>query len=193
VRVLAATNKDLEQAVLDGRFRDDLFYRLNVIQIAVPPLRERLEEIPLLVDHFIRRYAKLFNRSELVPSPSAMERLMRHRYPGNVRELENIIKRMIVLSDPHLVRIPLSRPRGETTETAAQAPPADVPSPGLKDIARDAAQAAERQAIARVLEETGWNRTRAAKVLKISYRALLYKIKEARIERTLSGQPLVHG
>jgi two-component system response regulator AtoC len=193
VRVLAATNKDLEQAVLEGRFRDDLFYRLNVIHVAVPPLRERPEEIPLLINHFVRRYAKVFNRSELQPGPAALERLLRHRYPGNVRELENIVKRMIVLSDPHLVRIPLSQPRMETMETSTKAPPPEVPTPGLKDIARDAAQAAEREAIVRVLEETGWNRTRAAKVLKVSYRALLYKIKEARIQRSLSASPCVHG
>jgi two-component system, NtrC family, response regulator AtoC len=188
VRVLAATNKDLERAVAESRFRDDLFYRLNVIQITVPPLRERVEEISPLVEYFVERYAKLFNRPEFRPSGAAMERLQRLRYPGNVRELENIVKRMIVLSDPHLRRALMSSVNLAPAGAAPDAPPGQAPSPGLKDIARDAAQAAEREAIARVLQETGWNRTRAAKKLKISYRALLYKIRDAGLAAARSKQ-----
>ena len=182
VRVLAATNRDLEQAVVAQRFRDDLYYRLNVIQVVVPPLRDRTEEIPLLAEYFAQRYAKLFHRDGFAIAPSALERLSRYRYPGNVRELENLIKRMIVLSDPFLAKIPFPPGRPAENGNGGNGPVA-LPTASLKDIARVAARAAEREAIAKVLEQTGWNRVKAAKVLKISYRALLYKIKDARLER----------
>src|SRR6266851_3556794 len=106
VRVLAATNQNLDKAVAAGRFRDDLYYRLNVIQIVVPALRERPEEIPLLAQYFVERYAKLFQHQAFQLPAETVQRLMRYRYPGNVRELENIIKRMIVLGDSDLARSP---------------------------------------------------------------------------------------
>ena len=175
VRVLAATNQDLERAVAEGRFREDLYYRLNVVHVFVPPLRERVTEIPMLVNYFVDRYSKLYRRDGFVIPSEVMHRLTRHRYPGNVRELENLVKRMIVLDDPYLTRIPLPEP-GVSTELASALP---QPEPSLKEIARRASQAAEREAIARMLEQTGWNRVRAARALRISYRALLYKIKQA--------------
>jgi two-component system response regulator AtoC len=190
VRVLAATNRDIEREVEAGRFREDLYYRLNVIQIVVPPLRDRMEELPLLATHFAQRYGKLFHREGFVLAPGAMERLARHRFPGNVRELENLVKRMIVLDDPGLERTPFLRtgqaPNGDGHRAAPEAAVANGGSPPaprppvvpLKEVARAAARAAEREAIVRVLDQTGWNRVRAAKLLKISYRALLYKIKE---------------
>ena len=196
VRVLAATNRDLEHEVRELRFREDLYYRLNVIQVAVPPLRERMEEVPRLADYFVDRYAKLFQRQSFKLSPVALERLMQHHYPGNIRELENLIKRMIVLDDPTLARMPFLRVTGDlrATPPSTAAPRGDSPGRSapqepvsLKDIARQAARAAEREAIARVLKETGWNRVRAAKLLRISYRALLYKIKDAGLGE--SGQP----
>ncbi len=178
VRVLAATNRDLERAVAEGRFREDLYYRLDVIQIVVPPLRERIEEIPRLAQHFVQRYAQLFHRPPLTITPAVMDRLMRYRYPGNVRELENLIKRMIVLGDPEFARTPFpSESPGEPSRSAPDPAPGLVVS--LKDVARQAALAAEREAISRVLAQTGWNRVRTAKSLQISYRALLYKIKAA--------------
>ena len=187
VRVIAATNQDLERAVLEGRFREDLYYRLNVIQISVPPLRERVEEIPGLVQYFVERYSKLFRRPGFSISPPVMDRLVRQRYRGNVRELENLVKRMIVLGDPLLARtdsypaIPIGG-NGQTSTT----PAADV---SLKDIGREASQAAERDAIRKALVQTGWNRVRAAKALKISYRALLYKMKRGGLrEEALSGR-----
>jgi two-component system response regulator AtoC len=180
VRVLAATNQNLERAVIEGRFREDLFYRLNVVQVLVPPLRERTTEIPLLVNYFVQRYAKLYRRDGFSISPLVMERLTRHRYPGNVRELENLIKRMIVLDDPFLTRTSLPE---NTTDSIGAVPSAVVtPDPSLKEISRRASQSAEREAIAKMLEQTGWNRVRAAKALRISYRALLYKIKQAGLE-----------
>jgi two-component system response regulator AtoC len=182
VRVLAATNQDLEQAVAAGRFREDLYYRLNVIQVMVPPLRERLDEIPVLAEYFMQRYSRLFRR-ESIPLPTeTVQRLIQHRFPGNVRELENMIKRMIVLGDPLLRR---SLPPGSTAgpeETGASRTPKSA-TVSLKDIGRRAAQVAEREAMLQALEQTQWNRVRAAKLLDISYRALLYKIKDAGLDR----------
>lgn len=182
VRILASTNQDLERAVGTGQFREDLYFRLNVIQIVVPPLRERREEIPLLVDYFIERYSREFRRERFTLSPATMEGLVQHRYPGNVRELENFVKRLIVLGNPGIanaLRFPL-----EVEETGPGSPEPPGPSRGsLKDIARAAARAAEREAIAKALEQTGWNRVRAARLLRISYRALLYKIKEAGLKQ----------
>jgi two-component system response regulator AtoC len=182
VRVLAATNQDLEQAVAAGRFREDLYYRLNVIQITVPPLRERLEEIPVLADYFMQRYSQLFRREKLRLPPETVQRLLNHRFPGNVRELENMIKRMIVLGDPLLRRSSLGgggTPVEENGIARAQKPA----TLSLKDISRKAAQIAEREAILQALEQTQWNRVRAAKLLEISYRALLYKIKDSGLDR----------
>jgi two-component system response regulator AtoC len=192
VRILAATNRDLERAVVEHRFRDDLYYRINVIQIVVPPLRDRREEIPGLTEYFAERYARAFHREGFQVAPSAIERLTRYRFPGNVRELENLVKRMIVLGDPLLARIPFGH--GGEAAGAPGSPTADVggrpvarmttlAALPLKEVARQAARAAEREAISRVLDETGWNRVRAAKLLKISYRALLYKIKDAGLEQ----------
>jgi two-component system, NtrC family, response regulator AtoC len=181
VRVIAATNQDLERAVSEHRFREDLFYRLNVVQIVVPPLRERVDEIPLLVDYFVKVYSKLFRREGFFIPPNVVERLRQHRYPGNVRELENLIKRMIVLGDPLLSRVPgLERSVTPPATPAPSNPAAAQPIDGLslKAISRQAARSAERDAIWTVLEHTGWNRVRAAKTLRISYRALLYKMKE---------------
>ncbi len=181
VRVLAATNQDLEQAVAGGRFREDLYYRLNVIQIMVPPLRERPEEIPVLADYFMHRYSQLFRRETLQMPAETMQRLIRHRFPGNVRELENMIKRMIVLGDPLLRRSPLPGPAPAADDNGART--AKTATTSLKDISRKAAQIAEKEAILQALEQTQWNRVRAAKLLDISYRALLYKIKDSGLDR----------
>jgi two-component system response regulator AtoC len=186
VRVLAATNQDLEQAVASGRFREDLYYRLNVIQIMVPPLRERPEEIPLLAQYFMQRYSLLFRRESLRLPPETLQRLIHHRFPGNVRELENMIKRMIVLGDPLLRRSGLPSAAAPSEDNGG-ARPAKAATLSLKDISRKAAQIAEREAILQALEQTQWNRVRAAKLLEISYRALLYKIKDSGLDRERRG------
>src|SRR5213080_2192713 len=192
VRVLAATNQDLERAVAQGRFREDLYYRLNVIQIAVPPLRERTEEIPVLVDYFVQRYAKIFRREGFSIPSAVMERLTQQRYPGNVRELENLIKRMIVLRDPLLARTPRSHASVVPTANGpSKAPPS--PDISLKDISRKASLAAEREVISSVLEKTGWNRVRALKAVKITYRALRYKMKRVGLEHHPSSSPTTAG
>ena len=195
VRVVAATNRDLERAVAEGQFREDLYYRLNVIHLQVPPLRERMEEVPLLADYFVRRYAKAFHRDGFRLTPETLARLSHHRYPGNIRELENIVKRMIVLGDPDFERaaFPDRAARAllaaESRPLARAAAPVEPPVGPLKEVARRAARAAEREAIARVLQETRWNRVRAAKLLRISYRALLYKIKDVGLDQPLESAP----
>jgi two-component system response regulator AtoC len=186
VRVLAATNQDLEQAVAAGRFREDLYYRLNVIQIMVPPLRERPEEIAVLAEYFMQRYSQLFRRESLRLPPETVQRLLHHRFPGNVRELENMIKRMIVLADPLLRHSPLSGGAAPSEENGAPRS-AKAATLSLKDISRKAALVAEREAILQALEQTQWNRVRAAKLLEISYRALLYKIKDSGLDRERRG------
>jgi two-component system response regulator AtoC len=183
VRVLAATNRDLGLAVAAARFRDDLYYRLNVIDIVVPPLRERREEIPSLAAYFIERYSKLYHRDSFELTPEVIDRLKRYPYPGNVRELENIIKRLIILGNAHLGKTTspsqsAARPNNNSLDSGQ---PATV---FLKDVARKAARQAEREEILKMLERTRWNRVTSAKLLNISYRSLLYKMKDAGLGRT---------
>jgi two-component system response regulator AtoC len=184
VRILAATNQDLEAAVAGGRFREDLYYRLNVIQVEIPPLRERLEEIPLLIEYFIQRYSRLYGREGFAIAAEARDRLVNLTYQGNIRELENIVKRMIVLNDPGLAQTTLPRGRvgGQDNGANGDGPRLETAPLSLRSIVREAALRAERETIARALEQTRWNRVRAAKLLNISYRALLYKIKHTGLE-----------
>ncbi len=178
VRIIAATNQNLERAVAAETFREDLFYRLNVLRVAVPPLRERPEEILPLASYFVERYAKAFQREGFALSGDTLNRLTRHSFPGNVRELENMIKRVIVLGDGDLNRDSvLGSPAEGGNHSASKVSRTSAIS--LREISRRAANAAERTAILKALEETQWNRLRAAKLLNISYRSLLYKIKDA--------------
>jgi two-component system response regulator AtoC len=179
VRIVVATNQDLEDAVATGGFREDLFYRLNVIRIHVPPLRERPEEIPALATYFIRRYSRLFQREGFTLTTDTIQRLQQQSFPGNVRELENMIKRMVVLRHPDLTPASpvAARPREKGDESPVKR--ARTAAGALRSISREAAQAAEQSAILKALEHTHWNRVLAAKLLNISYRSLLYKIKGA--------------
>ena len=181
VRTICATNRDLAREVATGRFREDLFYRLNVINILVPPLRDRREEIPGLVDYFVARYSRVFNVAERLVSPEIVDAFLAYHWPGNIRELENFIKRMIVLQDWTLART-LSAPALPANPPAASVvtsePFGATKGLSLKEISRRAVVEAEREVIARALEQCRWNRVKTAKMLKISYRALLYKIKD---------------
>ena len=178
VRVLAATNRDLALEIEAGRFREDLYYRLNVIAIRIPPLRDRREEIPALIDALLAAANAQYDREVEIP-PSVRRRLLEHAWPGNIRELQNVIKRLVVLGG-------ITSLDSLLTSSAAAAPapaPAPVIKPpaellDLKQIARCAARDAERLAIADTLERTHWNRAKAARLLSISYKALLYKIVE---------------
>jgi len=175
-RVVTATNRDLEQEMERGNFREDLFYRLNVVAIRISPLRERKEEIPQLVAHFMARHGA----GGSLPA-ELLQAFMAHDWPGNVRELENTIRRLAVLKDPAAVLEELTghRPARLATPTVPEPSPDEEVS--LKDIGKRAAQLAERDAILAMLERTGWNKRKAARRLRISYKALLYKIRDAGI------------
>ncbi|HXU89425.1 MAG TPA: sigma-54 dependent transcriptional regulator [Methylomirabilota bacterium] len=179
VRVLAATNRDLAAEIRSGRFREDLYYRLNVIEIRIPPLRERREEIPVLIDHFLKTANAAYRRSVEI-APSARRLLLEYSWPGNIRQLENVIKRVVVLGNAAGVYEELaaaSKAATSATMPAPAAPVVDLAGPlDLKSIARRAARDAERIAIADMLQRTRWNRAKAARLLGISYKALLYKI-----------------
>jgi transcriptional regulator with GAF, ATPase, and Fis domain len=233
VRVIAATNRDLERAVAEGQFREDLFFRLNVVAIQLPPLRERREEIPLLTEYFLKKYSVQYNKPYTEIGSETMKLFMEHDWPGNVRELENLIKRAVVLGGEAAIRkeiqhsiamaahrigplyapahpplYPHAHPRGPAA--AAPAPPAGFagangsappqPAPplspaafaaaaaaagnySLKDISREAARQAERELILKMLQQTRWNRKETAEILGISYKALLYKIKENGLDK----------
>jgi two-component system response regulator AtoC len=181
VRLIASTNRDLEAAMRSHQFREDLYYRLNVIEIRVPPIRERREEIPVLVEHFRRKFNAQYVRNIEIP-PDTVRLCMEYHWPGNVRELENAVKRIVVLGGARSVHQEIlgslnrgPRSAGPTVTTA----PVTVNGDGmvsLKDIARQAAREAERTAIKEVLDRVHWNRAKASRLLQISYKALLYKI-----------------
>jgi two-component system, NtrC family, response regulator AtoC len=178
VRVISATSKDLAEEAAGGRFREDLFFRLNVFSLAVPPLRDRLEDVPLLVEHFIAKHGERMGKRGVVPSPEALKALVHYPWPGNVRELENAIERGLVLCDNGTLNLS-SLP--ETVRRSLGPERRRVPRPESLSIKTGAAQL-ERELIRRALEQTGGNRTHAARLLEISHRALLYKLKEYGIE-----------
>jgi two-component system response regulator AtoC len=187
-RVIAATNRNLEKAVREGSFREDLFYRLNVVTVELPPLRERRDAIPLLVDFFLHKYNEQYRKHLKALSPETMELLLRHSWPGNVRELENLVKRMVVLGSDQSVAQELAARVGTRREEAGGGA-FDLAALGvdfsngsgvdLKAVSKRASQMAEKRVIERVLHQTRWNRKEAAERLQISYKALLYKMKEA--------------
>jgi len=179
VRLIASTNRDLETAMRAHQFREDLYYRLNVIEIRIPPLRERREEIPVLVDHFLTRFNSQYGSKIEVPADT-MRVFIEYHWPGNIRELENAVKRVVVLGTPRTVHQDIAASFGSPPPAMATAPVTATIKPAqmisLKDIARQAARDAERMAIKEVLDRVHWNRTKAARLLRISYKALLYKI-----------------
>jgi two-component system response regulator AtoC len=237
VRVIAATNRDLERAVSDGHFREDLYFRLNVVTIALPPLRERREEVPVLTDFFLKKYSVQYNKPLTAISPTLAQLFLEFDWPGNVRQLENLIKRMVVLGTEAPIMKELQQPAAplpfrsfaalSSAPRPVSAAPQPVPPPpavvaapvgplslgasggpaipgqppvaaavstaataamasgnySLKDIARTAAREAERELILRMLTRTRWNRKEAAEILGISYKALLYKIKENGLDK----------
>ena len=186
-RIIAATNRNLEEAVKEGAFREDLYYRLNVMTILIPPLRDRLDTIPLLVDTFLRKYNEEYKKNQAQVSDKVLDAMMSYRWSGNVRELENMVKRMVVLGSEELVLQELAvseAPAEEKSEGdaldfgALGADFSSTQSLDLKAISKRAAQTAEKRVIERVLHQTRWNRKEAAERLQISYKALLYKMKE---------------
>jgi two-component system response regulator AtoC len=193
-RVMAATNIGLDEAVAAGRFREDLFFRLNVIRLEVPPLKERREDIPMLCRHFVRQYATRY-KSRTCEIPRRLEEaFLGHEWPGNVRELENAVRRYVILGDleASLAELERSRPRAEPPaprrEEGSAAEPGPDSSfkdgPSLRKVSAQAAEEAERRLLGRVLAETRWNRREAARKLKISYKALLNKLKKWEVDET---------
>ena len=206
VRILAATNKHLERAVEEGLFREDLFYRLNVIKIHIPPLRERREEVAIFLDYFLRKYSEFYGKQPSPFSDFAVNRMIEYHWPGNIRELENLVKRYVIVGNEAQIIRELSTHKPNTTAdadlagegagigqktpgrptpggavaipiTAGKPKLAEEDTPSLLEIGRRAAMRAEREAIERTLTQTRWNRRQAAKILKISYKALLNKLK----------------
>ncbi len=174
VRVICATNKDLQAEVAAGRFRQDLYYRIAVVTIQLPPLRERSDDIPGIVDFVIERAREKF-KTEVKPlSPTLVSRLQRHTWPGNIRELENVIRRYVIFRNERVISEELDR-APQLTEGEDEF----FEDFSLKKATRRAVAMVERKLILKVLENNNWNRKRSAVSLGISYRALLYKIQQA--------------
>lgn len=190
VRVIAATNKNLERGVAAGTFREDLFYRLNVVGITMPSLRERKDDIPVLTEFFMHKYCQLYNKEIPVLSQETMERFIAYPWPGNVRELENVIKRIIVLGNE---KIELGHHTGEAGKAEAIHPEKNQ-SPGgnietadsavksfkpcnLREIAQEAVRKVEEETIKKALIACRWNKKKTAEILSISYKTLFYKMK----------------
>jgi two-component system, NtrC family, response regulator AtoC len=190
VRIICATNKNLEEAIKRQLFRDDLFYRLNEITIYLPPVRERQEDIPLLVNYFIERYNELYTKECTHLSPEKMSRLMMFSWPGNVRQLENLIKQVVVRGDESIIDELLTNSMagsrqsdpGDSIDDSVDSDMGDTYS--LKRRVGAAVAREERKLIGSVLNKTNWNRRKAADLLEISYRSLLYKIKEYNLNST---------
>jgi DNA-binding NtrC family response regulator len=181
VQVVASTNRDLEAAVREGKFREDLFYRLSVIPIQIPPLRERKEDIPLLVEHFVQRYNTQFRKKVEQVSQDGMKLMMSYSWPGNIRELKNAIERAMILADkdridvPHLpIRIadPCTASMPRASGTALVRLPSE--GAGLEDI--------EKNLLEQALQHAHGNKTRASRLLKISRDTLRYKVKKHHLE-----------
>jgi two-component system, NtrC family, response regulator AtoC len=179
LRVICATNRRLEAEIANGRFRQDLFYRINVVSIELPPLRLRVEDIPELVAHFLQIHRVRHNMEARPLSASALHLLSKHSWPGNIRELENLMERYVILGSEDAISSELLN--WEYTHA-----PREIPVEGqihLKKVTRQAIDDLERKIILSVLEANHWNRKRTASALKISYRALLYKIRRAGLPR----------
>jgi two-component system, NtrC family, response regulator AtoC len=181
-RILASTNRKLSNLVARGEFREDLFYRLNVIPIEIPSLRERREDIPLLSNVIFQKYRLRYNPSLQQLPPEIIDVFMNSDWPGNVRQLENIIKRYLILPDPASVLSEMDRSTGGDEIPVAN-------SYHLKEVSAQAAERAEKEMVLRLLDETNWNRKQAALRLGICYKALLNKLKKWQVRQPSRGLP----
>lgn len=188
VRVLAATNINMVDSIASKAFREDLYYRLSSFVLNMPSLRQRREEIPMMLRHFMIQVAEKYACPLLPISPRMMKACENYPWPGNIREMENFVKRYLVLGDEHAAVAELER--GTDPATLPVVPPRpEPPSPDLKQMVRSLKNDAEMEAIANALQENGWNRKRAAATLHISYKALLYKIRQYNIHPRQSVPP----
>jgi len=183
VRVISSTTRNLEDEMRNGRFREELYYRINGVHLRLPPLRNRKEDLPALLEFFLKKYGSLFGRPTPHLSTPTMDLLLGHSWPGNIRELENFARKMVALGNEQLATHDLAyADAAKATEPAPAAVrvPGDGNAPGrsLKEAAREASRHAERAMILIQLERTHWNRKRTARELQISYKALLYKLKQ---------------
>lgn len=188
-RVLASTNINLEEAVANGKFREDLYFRLNVIRLELPPLRERREDIPVLCNYFVQKYRDRYKSSiEELPT-QLLDAFYRYNWPGNIRQLENAVKRFLILPEVAMILADLKEPSAVAAAAAVAAIPSIKPREdkvSLKDVGSRAAEQAEKELVLRVLEETAWNRKQAARRLNICYKALLNKLKRWQIDNRQS-------
>ena len=183
VRVITATNRQIEKDLQNGNFREDLYYRINVVSVHLPPLRERKEDIPELSEYFLRKFCTMFEKRYPLLSKPTVNALFSYDWPGNVRELENIIKKIVVLENEELALRDLGLGTRILPSSIDNKP---VPVQGrisLKKVGKMAAQEAEKELILGTLMETRWNRKKAAALLEISYKALLYKMKQAGLNK----------
>ena len=191
MRVISSTTRNLEEEMKNGRFREELYYRINGVHLRLPPLRDRKEDIPALMDFFVKKYTSLFERPEPKVSDSTLRLLLSHSWPGNIRELENVARKIVALGDEHLATHDLAPGNGrkapEPVPAASIPGETQIPTGSLKEAARAASRVAERAMILNQLERTRWNRKRAARELQISYKALLYKLKQLGLDS--SGRP----
>lgn len=179
IRVIAATNQDLEEMVRKGRFREDLYYRLNVIPIRVPPLRDRAGDIPLLVQHFLHEFSRKKKKPNKHLSAGTMDLLQRYAWPGNVRELENLVERLVILSEGEEIQVSELPERFRKTTNATQAKPQEIPDHGIHLTA--AVQEFERNLILKALDKSNWVKSRAAQLLNLNRTTLLEKMKKQKI------------
>jgi two-component system response regulator AtoC len=180
VRVVCATSRDLEQEVASGRFRQDLYYRINVVQIHVPPLRQRSEDIPALVEFFLKKFSVLHGLPQRTVPAELQQLLQQHDWPGNIRQLENCIFRYVILGSDESLFNELAARRLHPVSGVSTPPDGSIP---LKRIAKMAARQIERSVILKALQANHWNRRKTAKALEIGYRSLLSKIQEAGLPR----------
>jgi two-component system response regulator AtoC len=184
VRILAATNIDIPRAIAEKKLREDLYYRLNGFTITLPPLRDRREEIGILLRHFISQIAESYGRPSMTISPKLLEACERYHWPGNLRELGNFVKRFLILGDEEMAIQELQVGVGTAMGSTALPNASGSGEGGLKGLVRGVKDEAEIEAITKALEQTNWNRKKAATLLQISYKALLYKIRQYEIQRT---------
>ncbi|MEO8796895.1 MAG: sigma-54 dependent transcriptional regulator, partial [Polyangiaceae bacterium] len=188
VRLVTATNRDLKKLIANGNFREDLFYRLNVVPIRLPALRERASDIPLLVEHFLTKFNERLKKNVKGTDPEAMDSLQAYGWPGNIRELENVIERAVLFCDTDKVKVedlPVEVKGGSISGTLSSPPPTEAEMQaalsgegGLKEHVKVAMSRLERELVGRALKQTGGNVTHAARLLKISRKGLQLKMKE---------------
>lgn len=180
-RVISATSRNLDEELRAGRFRSELYYRINGVCLRLPPLQERRDDIPLLVESMLSKHAAQLGRPRPVLSPRTLRMFLDYSWPGNIRELENVVKKIVALGDERLAVAELEAAPCEVQVTVG-AP--EVRGNSLKAAARAASRVAEREMILKALERTRWNRKRAAEELQISYKSLLYKLKQIGVQDT---------